>query len=168
MTRLIPGPYPPGEMTRFLETFQYTPEAFLVDEVLSLDSDRLEVEARMNTTKPLPVTAYQRPTPDYPPHVAGADLLLLTGNLGCLHAYFFHGCRWDEGWVAYGSRVHSANFKALARVGPPLELHSSETRTRKSARRLVSHYLFSFTQEGQTVYEGEQSAQFFRGAPKED
>ena len=27
MTRLIPGPYPPEEMTRFLETFLYTPEA---------------------------------------------------------------------------------------------------------------------------------------------
>ena len=163
MTRLIPGPYPPGEMARFLDTFFYTPEAFLVDEVLRLDPDKLE--ARMDTTKPLPVTVYQRHPSHYPSHVAGSDILLLTGTLGCLHAYFLHGCRWDEGWVACGNHIHAANFRSLVHVGPLLELRS--TKTRKSPQRLVSCYEFSFTQEGRTVCEGEQSAQFFRvGGPE--
>ena len=39
---------------------------------------------------------------------------MLTGTLGCLHAFLFHGCHWDEGWSGFGNRIHRADFKKLA------------------------------------------------------
>ena len=47
---------------------------------------------------------------------------MVAGSLGCLHAYFFHGCHWNEGWVGFGNRIHRADFERLATIGPPIEL----------------------------------------------
>jgi hypothetical protein len=47
---------------------------------------------------------------------------MVAGSLGCLHVYFFHGCHWNEGWVGFGNRIHRADFKRLATIGPPIEL----------------------------------------------
>jgi hypothetical protein len=151
------------EIDRFVATFLYSREAFLVDEVLRLDRERGEIEARMDTTRPLPVSRFQVGDPSvHPRHVSAPDLLLLTGNLGCLHAYFLHGCRWDEGWVGFGNRVHRADFRRLVTIGPPLHLHSKETRVREGAKRVVLRYEFRFSQQGQLAYFGDQSAMFVR------
>jgi hypothetical protein len=40
MSRKLPGPYDPDEMQRFLATFMYEDEAFLVDEVIKVDVER--------------------------------------------------------------------------------------------------------------------------------
>jgi hypothetical protein len=87
---------------------------------------------------------------------------MATGSLGCLHAWFFYGCRWDEGWVGFGNRIHRADFKALARIGPPLEMRSRELRSRVGPRRVVLRCAFEFQQEGAVVYTGDQSAMFLR------
>jgi hypothetical protein len=151
-------------MRRFLDTFLYHEDAFLIDEVTVLDREERRFEARTDTTRPLPFAARQRVGPGHPAHVSAAELLMVTGNLGCLHAWFIHGCRWDEGWSGFGNRIHRADFKQLARLGPPLELSSRETRTRVGARRVVIRYEFRFFQEGQLVYLGDQSAMFFKDA----
>jgi hypothetical protein len=160
------------EIGRFVATFLYSSEAFLVDEVTGLDRERGVVEARMDTTRPLPVSCFQTGDPlRHPRHVSAPDLLLLTGNLGCLHAYFLHGCRWDEGWVGFGNRIHRADFKRLVAIGPPLLLHSRETRVRRGPKRVVLRYEFRFSQEGQLAYFGDQSAMFVKGlelGPDED
>ncbi|RMG09830.1 MAG: hypothetical protein D6731_18885 [Planctomycetota bacterium] len=162
--RDVPAPCDPAEMRRFLDSFLYAPEAFLVDRIDRLDGEAREVEARMETTRPLPLAALQRTEEGrHPPHVSAPELLLLTGNLGCLHAWFFHGCRWDEGWAGFGNRIHRADFKRLVRLGPPLDLHSRETRCRVGPRRVVLRYEFTFRQEGEVVYWGDQSAIFVRG-----
>ena len=160
--REIPGPYDPAQMRRFLDSFLYREEAFLVDEVVSLDREARRIEARMDTKRPLPFASAQRVGPGHPAHVSAAELLMLTGNLGCLHAWFFHGCHWDEGWTGFGNRIHRADFKSLARLGPPLALTSVETRTRVGPRRVVIRYAFRFTQSGDVVYVGDQTAMFFR------
>jgi hypothetical protein len=105
-------------MRHFLDTLLYEPEAFLIDEVVRLDAETRSIEALMDTTRPLPYSALQRPSQTHPLHVAAAELLMLTGNLGFLHAWFFHGCRWGEGWAGFGNRIHRADFKNLARIGP--------------------------------------------------
>jgi hypothetical protein len=87
---------------------------------------------------------------------------MATASLGCLHAWFFYGCRWDEGWTAFGNRIHHADFRALARIGPPLQLRSRETRSRAGARRLVLRYDFEFRQAGTVVYYGDQTAMFVK------
>lgn len=157
----VPGPFPKAEMARFLRTYHYAPEAFLVDEVLAIDREAGEVRARMDTTRPLPLSALQRGAPEvHPRHVSGPELLQVTGCLGSLHAYFNYELRWDEGWVGYGTRIHRADFRRLVGLGPPLELRSRELRVRRSRRRLVLRLGFRFEQEGALVYEGDQSAHF--------
>ena len=162
MSGALPGPLDPDSFRRFLATFMYRADAFLVDEVLSADPDARRITARLDTTRELPFARQQRVGPGHPAHVSGAELVMATGSLGCLHAWFFHGCRWDEGWAGFGNRIHRADFKSLARLGPPLALESVETRTRVGARRVVIRYAFRFTQSGDVVYVGDQTAMFFR------
>lgn len=155
-------PLGPGGLERFRETFLYEPPAFLVDRVLEVDRSDRRLVARMDTTRELPIARYQRVRPGHPAHVSGAELVMATGSLGCLHAWCFHGCEWEEGWVGYGNRIHRADFHSLARVGPPLDLVSRETRIRAREQRLVLRFSFDFRQDGRRVYTGDQSAMFLR------
>ena len=162
MVRHVPGPHDPEQMRRFLDSFMYQDEAFLLDEVVKLDVERREIEARMDTNRYLPLAQYQRIRPGHPAHVSGAELILATANMGCMHAWFFYGCRWDEGWVGFGNRIHRADFKSLARIGPPLELRSREIRSRVGSRRIALRFEFEFWQEDRAVYFGDQSAMFLK------
>ncbi len=162
MARTIPGPIDPAEMDRFLDTFMYREDAFLVDEVRRLDPLAREIDALLDTERPLPFAAQQRTHDGHPAHVAAGEILQATGSLGCLHAWFFHGCRWDEGWAGFGNRIHRADFKEIVRRGPPLELHSHETRTRTGTSRIVIRYAFEFRQEGKLAYQGDQTAMFVK------
>ena len=160
--RRVPGPYDPDEMERFLEGFMYRREGFLIDEVTRLDRDERAIEARLRTGGPLPLSDLQRVEPWHPAHVAAGEIIQATGSLGCLHAWFFHGCRWHEGWAGFGNRIHRADFKRIARRGPDLQLSSRETRSRVGPRRVVVRYEFLFSQEGEIVYRGDQSAMFVK------
>ncbi len=156
---------PPDELQGFLDTFLYTEQAVLIDEIVALDREQSRIEALLDTTRPLPFAACQRTSESHPGHVSGAELLMVTGALGCLHAWFFHGVRWSEGWAGFGNRVHRADFKRLARLGPPIRLESRETRTRARESRVVLRYEFRFTQGEELVYHGDQSAMFVRNRP---
>ena len=157
------GVIDPDEVRRFLDSFFYEEAAFLVDEVLRLDGERREIVARLDTTRVLPLARHQGVSEDHPAHVSGSDLLMVTACLGCLHAWCFHGVRWDEGWVGFGNRIRWADFRHLAHAGPPLDLTSRETDARADARRLVISYAFDFRQEGRSVYRSEQTALFLKG-----
>ena len=145
----------------FLDTFFYAPEVFLLDDAIRASSETREIEARLDTNRNLPIAAWQRgDEAAHPRHVSAPELPMATGNLGCLSAYLFHGVRWDEGWVGFGSRLHRADFRGLARLGPPLELRSRETRVRVGERRIVLRFEFVFQQEDRVVYRGDQTAMF--------
>ena len=163
MARIIPGPHDATEMDAFLKSFLYREEAFLVDEIRQMDAETKRIEAVLDTHRPLPFAAAQRVDSRHPAHVSAAELLMATGSLGCLHAWFFHGCRWDQGWAGFGNRIHRADFKRLAALGPPLIMHSNETRTRVGEARVVIRYAFNFWQEDELVYQGDQTAMFFKG-----
>lgn len=164
LTVRLPPSLDPGQMRRFLDTFLYREDAFLVDEIRSFDPEARRIEAVMDGGRPLPIATHQRIGPGHPAHVSAAELLMLTGNLGCLHAWIFHGCRWDEGWSGFGNRIHRADFKQIARVDAPLELVSSESRSRIGEQRVVLRYDFRFSQAGRPVYVGDQTAMFFKDA----
>lgn len=153
----------PELLQRFVDTFLYREEALFVDEITRLDPETRTLEALLDTTRELPLSRAQRTSPLHPAHVSAAEILMVTGGLGCLHAFLFHGCRWDEGWAGFGNRIHQADWKRLAAIGPPLELESKETRTRVGARRIVIRYAFCFKQAGEVVYRGDQSAMFVKG-----
>lgn len=159
----LPAPFE-AEAERFWRTMPYDPEAFLVDEVLEVDAAAGVVRARMDTTRRMPLVELQRGDPSvHPRHVPGPVLVLVTGNLGLVHAYCQHGVRFDEGWIGFGSRIHRADFKRLALIGPPLELVSKVTRARIQPDRHVVRYEFTFTQAGRVVYWGDQTATWLRG-----
>lgn len=154
---------PPREVEDFLATSPYRPEALLIDEITALDRDRRRVEAVLDSTRALPFSALQRVGPGHPAHVSGAELVMATAALGFLHAYFIHACRFDAGWVGFGNRIHRADFKRLATIGPPIELVSQETRTRVGPSRTVLRLDFEFRQASEVVYLGDQSAMFVKG-----
>jgi len=163
LSRTRSGPFDPASFQHFLDTFMYRESAFLIDEVLAVDEAEPAITAHLDTTRTLPFAREQRVGPGHPAHVSGAEMVMATGSLGCLHAWFFHGCRWDEGWSGFGNRIHRADFKRLARIGPPLRLESRELRSRVGVRRVVLRFEFLFSQAGELVYRGDQSAMFFRG-----
>ena len=105
----LPDCLDPAEIERFLDTFLYREEAFLVGEIV----------------------------------------------------------RWDEGGSGFGNRIHHADFKHLARLGPPPELLSEETRSRAGRKRVVLRYAFRFEQQGDLVYLGDQTAMCLRDAALE-
>ncbi len=163
MSKIRSGPLPQEQIDHFLETFLYREPAVLVDEILCADAEAGEIEALLETDRPLPYSDLQRTDAHHPAHVAAGEILTATGSLGCLHAYFFHGCRWDEGWAGFGNRIHRADFKSLADRGPDLRLLSRETRTRIGERRVVLRYTFEFRQQDRLVYLGDQTAMFVKG-----
>ena len=160
-----PGPLDAGEMRRFLDTFLYREPAFLVDEVVAVDREAHRIEALFDTLRPLPFSQEQRVDPRHPAHVSAAEILMATGSLGCLSAWVFHGVRWDEGWSGFGNRIHRADFKSLARIGPPLCLRSRETQWRDGPRRVLIRWTFEFFQDEALVYTGDQTAMFFKDTP---
>ena len=153
---------PAADLQHFLDTFLYTEEAVLIDQITALDREENRIEALLDTQRALPFARCQRTAENHPGHVSGAELLMVTGALGCLHAWFFHGVRWDDGWAGFGNRVHRADFKRLALLGPPITLHSRETKTRVGPARVVLRYDFEFKQGDDLVYVGDQSAMFVR------
>lgn len=156
----------PDDLQAFLDTFLYREPAVLVDEITAIDAEVGRIDALLETgERTFPFAETQRTSANHPGHVSGAELVMVTGALGCLHAWLFHGVRWNEGWAGFGNRIHRADFKRLARLGPPIELISKETRQRVGPKRVVLRYTFEFRQEGELVYVGDQSAMFVKGMP---
>lgn len=152
----------PEELAAFRDAYLYREAAFLVDAVHALEREPNRIAAEMDTQRPLPYSDLQRTGPYHPAHVSGGDVIALTANLGCLHAWVFHDCRFDAGWTGFGNRIHRADFKRLARIGPPLALESREVRARVGDARVVLRFEFHFRQAGELVYFGEQTAMFMK------
>jgi hypothetical protein len=155
----------PDDLQQFLDTFLYREEAVLIDEITHVDAESHTLGARLDSARALPFADLQRVSSNHPGNVSGAEMVMATGALGCLHAWLFHGVRWDQGWAGFGNRIHRADFKRLAHRGPPVELRSTETRSRVGTARIVLRFSFEFRQAGELVYVGDQSAMFVKGVP---
>jgi hypothetical protein len=143
----------------FLADCPYAPEAVLFDEILEVDADLGRLRARMPTHAHLPLTELQRSHPlRHPRHVSGALMIHLTGMLGFAHAYYVLGLRHADGWIGYGTHIHSARYGRLATIGPPLILDCRGTQLRQLRGTLYVRYAFRFEQEAKAVYESDQGA----------
>lgn len=162
MPSVISGPFEAQEISQFLDTHYYTQDAFFLDEVVRLDRDQNESESVVATdTRRWPIAELQRIGPHHPLHLSAGELLMITGCVASLHAWFFHGCRWEEGWAGFGSRIHRADFKSIAKIGPPLTVVGRETQTRVGPKRVMMRAAFNYYQEDRLVYRSDQSAFFF-------
>jgi len=143
----------------FLADLPYDPQVLLLDRVLELEPDASRLRCRMPTDRPIPFTDQQRAHPDrHPRHVAGAALVHATGMLGFIHAYYLLGIRHRDGWIGYGTHIHSATFRKLVPPGSPIECTCTATKLKTGRTRHLVRYSFEFTHEGDVCYEGDQSA----------
>lgn len=153
----------------FLADLPYDPEVLLFDELLEVSRDEGRVRARMPSVASLPFTRSQRVHPvRHPRHVAGAVLVHATGMLGFIHAYFVLGLRHSEGWVGYGTNIHSAKFRKLVPPGAPIIATCTATKVRSGKSRHFVRYEFHFEHEGDVCYEGDQSAMWINTAEAAD
>ncbi len=147
----------------FVADCPYGPSALLIDEILTIDRDAGSIVARMPTHEDLPLTRDQRVHPDrHPRHVNGALMIHATGMLGFAHAYFLLGLRHADGWIGYGTHVHSGRFRRMGQIGEPMVLACTATSVRRIQGAIAARYTFRFTQGDELVYEGDQSALWAR------
>ncbi len=141
----------------------YGPDAMLLDEVLEIDRERSLLRVRMPTHDGLPLTRDQRVHPVlHPRHVSGGLMVHMTGITGFAHLYFVLGLRHRDGWIGYGARIHKARFHALAKPGEPIEISCRATQMRQGETRILARYELLMHQAGKLVYEGDQTAMFFK------
>ena len=149
----------------FLADLPYDPEVLFFDELLEIDAETSRVRCRMPTDQPMPFVGAQRAHPVlHPRHVAGAVMVHATGMLGFIHAYYLLGLRHKEGWIGYGTHIHEGRFRRMGEIGAPMELECQATRIRRIAGSIVGRYRFVFTQGGDVIYEGDQTALWTRVA----
>jgi hypothetical protein len=156
-----PGPFDEA----FLADLPYSPEVLFFDELLELDPEQKLVRCRMPTSDDMLLTRSQRAHPvRHPRHVAGAVMVHATGMLGFVHAYHLLGLRHHEGWIGYGTHLHSAVFRKLVQPGEPIIATCRALKQRLGAERHFVRYAFEFRHEGQICYQSEQSAVWLRVA----
>lgn len=153
----------PADPTPFDEAFLadcfYDPEVLLFDALLAVDREASRVACRMPTLETLPFTRSQRADPvRHPRHVSGAVLVHATGMLGYVHAYEVMGLRHREGWVGFGTHIHSAAFRKLVPPGTPIIAECTAKKIRSGRTRHLVRYAFRFEHEGDVCYESEQTA----------
>lgn len=137
----------------------YGPDALFVDEIVEVNKEAGLIRARMSTSEDMPFTRSQVVDPvKHPRHVAGAVMVHVTGVLGFLHFYYVLGLRHADGWAGFGVRMHGVRFHRIAKIGPPLDLECRATKLRQLNGRILVRYSFEFRQEGELVYEGDQTA----------
>ncbi len=160
---MIKSPWPTTEMALFLENYFYSPAAFSISTINQADPTTGEIRAECAPLTSWLIAPHQRGDETvHPRHVSGGDLVMLTASLGSLHAYFFHGCKWQEGWVGFGNRMENVVFHNLARVDRRLELASKEIKVRVGSKRVLLEFGFEFTQDGKQIYSSQQTALFVR------
>jgi 3-hydroxymyristoyl/3-hydroxydecanoyl-(acyl carrier protein) dehydratase len=147
----------------FFDELLYDPEVLILDELLEVDRDQSLVRATLKVTPDLPLTAHQRVSATHPRHLAGGLILHATGSLGFVHAYYVLGLRTSEGWSGYGTHIHRAVFRGLIEPGDRVEAACRATRIRLGDDRHVVRYAFDFRRDGKRVYEGDQTAMWFKG-----
>jgi hypothetical protein len=145
----------------FLDDAFYGPDAMFLDGIVSMTSDA--ITCRLPTDQPFPLTVSQRGDErTHPRHVNGGILVHVTGMLGWAHAYHLMGLRHKDGWVGYGTHVHTATFKKLVTLGPPVFCTGRLLRARRLHGKIFGTYAIRYEQGGDDVFVSEQSAIWLR------
>ncbi|HEU0032859.1 MAG TPA: hypothetical protein VFQ53_19640 [Kofleriaceae bacterium] len=147
----------------FVADCPYGPGGLLLDDIVSIDRETSTIVATMPTGPELPITRDQRAHPErHPHHVSGGLIVHVTGILGFAHGYFLLDLRHADGWIGYGTHIHEARFRRMGKLGPPLTLACTMTSLRKIKGAMIGRYQFRFDQDGERIYEGDQTAMWTR------
>jgi hypothetical protein len=149
----------------FVADCPYLPAGLLIDEIVSVDRESSTLVARAPTHDELPLTRDQRVDPLlHPRHINGGLMIHLTGMVGFAHAYYVLDLRHRDGWIGYGTHVHSGRFRKLCRIGSALVLSCRATSVRRIRGAIYARYELRFRQDDELVYEGDHSAIWTRPA----
>jgi hypothetical protein len=147
----------------FVDDCPYGPGGLLIDDIVAIDREANSIVARMPTSADFPLTRDQRAHPQrHPHHGSGALMIHATGIVGFAHAYFLLELRHADGWIGYGTHIHEARFRRMGKIGSPMILSCTATNVRKIKSSIYARYRFRFEQDGDLVYEGDQSALWSR------
>jgi len=146
----------------FAEESLYEPDCWYLHDLVELDRDAQRIIGWTDTTRLGRLVDAQRPLPGHPKHVPGAVAVQLTGTLGNLHAAYLLDLRPSRGWIGYGTHLARARFRRMGAIGPPLISIATCTRHRRLRGTWFLEYTFRFEQEGEVVYESEQTAAWVR------
>ena len=147
----------------FIADCPYAIDGMLIDDIVDIDRDASKLVARMPTRPDFPLTRDQKAHPQrHPHHVSGALMIHATGIVGFAHAYHLLELRHGDGWIGYGTHIHEARFRRMGKIGPPMTLACTATSVRKIKGSILARYAFRFEQDGDLVYEGDQSALWSR------
>ena len=141
----------------------YTRDAWFIHDVLEIDRSGNRVVGVLDTTRIGAFVDAQRPWPGHEKHLPGAVVIQMTGTLGQLHAVYVLGLRPTEGWVGFGTHLEKATFRGMGRIGPPVQATLHAERVRKVRGTWFVSYAFTFEQEGNRLYESQQTAAWFQG-----
>ena len=146
-------PLPPD----FERECMYTPDAWFL-----VDCDFLPEEQRIvgtcDTTRIGALVEAQRVWPNHPKHLPGAVAIQITGTLGQLYATYVLGMPATEGWVGFGTHIHTARFRRLGEIGPPVRCEATLISKRTLRGTVFTRFRFLFTQDGEECYLSEQTA----------
>lgn len=152
-------PLPSAFEQAFLDDCPYDPEVLLFDRLLEVDREKSLVVCSWPTSDAMPLTRSQRAHEvRHPRHVAGGLMVHATGMLGFVHAYYVLGLRHADGWVGYGTHLHSVTFRKLVSPGTPIECRARSVKSRVFGGKHFLRYAIEFRHDGDVCYEGEQSA----------
>lgn len=154
-------PFPP----EFEREALYDPAHWYVHDVLELDADAHRVVGLVDTARLGALVEAQRPWPGHERHLPGAIAMQITGTLGNLHAVCVMGLRASEGWVGFGTHVRDARFRKAGLIGPPIRAAAEAHRRRQLRGTWFLDYRFRYEQEGEVVFESEQTAVWTRRLP---
>lgn len=142
----------------FVADCPYGPSGLLIDDIVSIDRETSTIVASMPTRSDAPLTRDQRVSARHPHHVSGALMIHATGMVGFAHGYFVLDLRHADGWIGYGTHIHSARFRRMGKIGSPMILSCKATQVRKIKSTIVARYDLRFEQDGDLVYQGDQTA----------
>lgn len=144
----------------FVDECLYTPEAWFIHDVLSIQEDA--VQAVIDTTRLGLLVDAQRPWPGHPRHLPGAVVIQATGTLGAIHAVYAMDMRPSQGWVGFGTHIRQARFGRMGTIGPPVQAELRVTKKRQFRGTWFFDYTFRFEQGGDLCYASEQTAAWVR------
>jgi 3-hydroxymyristoyl/3-hydroxydecanoyl-(acyl carrier protein) dehydratase len=147
----------------FLDESLYAEDCWFIHDILEIDKEGGRIVGELDTTRLGQLGAAQRPVGGHAPHVPAAVMIQMTGTLGQMHAIWVLGLRATEGWIGYGTHMKSARFRNLATVGAPIRAELTATRVRWLRNTCFVDYKFRYLQDGQVVYESEQTAAWLKG-----
>lgn len=143
----------------------YGPEGWFVTDAAFFPEEK-RIVGYVDTTRLGPLVEAQVVKANHPKHVPAGLSVHITGILGSLYAVYVLGLRSSEGWVGFGTHIHHVRFPKVGQIGPVMACHLECLSDRTMMGTRFTKFRFRYEQDGEVVYESEQTAAWIRPNPE--